>query len=153
MTTTDNNTAYDYALLIRGEILALELLLENKSDIDSDLENIRNGEPVEMDADTLAECVAAQNELGIEEWDEDIDLVSDYLNNTCLDMTVLRATSNDRERVEILRTCGGPRCDITRDTNDGTVVEISVHDGGVHSVVRVNVANVASSLDEIAGCY
>lgn len=153
MTTLDTNTAYDYALLIRGEILALELLLENKSDIDSDLENIRNGEPADMDTDTLAECVAAQNELGIEEWGEDTDLVSDYLNNTCLDMTVLRATDGDRERVEILRTCGGPRCDITRDSNDGTVVEISVHDGGVHSVVRVNVSNVASSLDEIAGCY
>ncbi len=151
MTTLDTNTAYDYALLIRGEILALELLLENRSDIDSDLENIRNGEPADMDTDTLAECVAAQNELGIEKWDEDIDLVSDYLNNACLDMTVLRGAG--RERVEILRTCGGPRCDITRDTNDGTVIEISVHDGGVHSVVRVNVANVASSLDEIAGCY
>ena len=153
MTTLDTNTAYEYALLIRGEILALETLLENRSDIESDLELVRNGDAPEMDTDTLAECVAAQLELGIEEWNPDTDLVSDYLNNTCLELTVLRELPYGRARVEILRTCGGPRCDITRDTNDGTVVEISVHDGGVHSVVRVNVDNVADALDEIAGCY
>ena len=142
------NPAHDYALLIRAEILALDTLLENWGDIAGNL-------PEDIDdADTLGEIRAAMEELGIG-WPEssDTDVMTDYLNETCLDMTVLRATDGGRERVEILRTCGGPRCDITRDTNDGTVVEIVAHDGGTSSTLRVNVENVAAMLDELAGCY
>ena len=151
---TMKNEAYEYALLIKRELIALETLIDNWSEIEADTERVRDGEAPEMDTDLLAECVDAQNELGLDEWPEDNTLVSDYLNNTCLDLTVLKATGDsDRARVEILRTCGGPRCDITRDTYDGTVVEITVHDGSNSSTVRVNVSNVAAELDEIAGCY
>ncbi len=150
MQTEPTNTAYNYALLIRGEILALETLLENWADIagftPDDISD-------DIDGDTFATIVDALAELCLD-WPEDggVDILTDYLNETCLDMTILRSEDNGRARVEILRTCGGPRCDITRDTNDGTVVEISVHDGGIHSVVRVNVDNVAAMLDELAGC-
>lgn len=151
MTTTEQNGAYEYALLIKRELLALDTLLENWGEIQEDGERVRNGDAPEMEDDLLAECVAAQNELGFDEWPEDV--VSAYLNETCLELTVLRADSDsERARIEILRTCGGPRCDITRDTNDGDMVEISVHDGGNHSVVRVSVGTLVASLDEIAGC-
>jgi hypothetical protein len=52
----DTNTAHEYALLIRGEILALGSRLY--AQLLTDLENIRNGDAPEMDTDTLAECVA-----------------------------------------------------------------------------------------------
>lgn len=155
--TTTTNTAYEYALIIRNELLALETLLENKADIDADLERVRDGDTPEMDPDTLAECVAAQEELGIDEWNDDTDLISYYLNNLCLELTVLRASDDDyrdtRTRVEILRTCGGPRCDITRDNNDGDAVEIRVYDGSDTSTIRVYVSNIANELDMISECY
>lgn len=153
---TMKNGAYDYALLIKRELLALETLLDNWQEIEEDTERVRNGDAPEMDSDLLAECVDAQNELGLDEWPEDYaDVVGNYLNDTCLELTVLRSVNedSDRARIEILRTCGGPRCDITRDTNDGNIIEISVHSGGDHSVVRVSVGTLAVTLDELAGCY
>jgi len=153
---TKNNEAYEYALLIKRELLALETLLENGRDIAEDLERVRNGDAPEMEPELLEECVAAQMDLGLEEWPDDYgDIFPDYLNNSCLDMTVLRATNSnsDRARVEILRTCGGPRCDIFRDTDDGDMIQISVHSWGDSSTLRVSVGNVAGQLDEIAGCY
>lgn len=152
------NDAYEYALLIRREIIALETLLENGQDIADDLERVRDGDAPEMNPDTLAECADAQDELGITEWPDDYqDIFSTYLDETCLDMTVLRvvnkANYEDRTRVEILRTCGGPRCDIYRDTNDGDIVEIAVNSGGDSSTLRVSVPNVASHIDAIAECY
>jgi hypothetical protein len=148
------NYAYEYALLIKRELIALETLLENGQAITDDLERARGTSP-EMDDETLAECVAAQDELGIEEWPNDYqDIFSTYLNETCLDMTVLRAVNgSDRARIELLRTCGGPRCDIFRDTNDGDMVEIAVHSGGDSSTLRVSVSNVAAALDAIGECY
>lgn len=153
---TIKNDAYDYALLIKRELLALETLLDNWAEIEEDGERVRNGDAPDMDSDLLAACVDAQNELGLDEWPEDyVDVVGNYLNNTCLDMTVLRATNSDsdRARIEILRTCGGPRCDIFRDTDDGDMIQISVHSWGDSSTLRVSVGNVAGQLDEIAGCY
>ena len=149
------NDAYDYALLIKREIIALETLLENGQAIADDLERVRDGDAPEMDSDTLEECAAAQDELGLEEWPDDYaDILPNYLNNTCLDMTVLRAVNgSDRARIELLRTCGGPRCDIYRDTNDGDMVEIAVHSGGDSSTLRVSVSNVAAALDAIGECY
>ena len=156
METEYKNGAYEYALLIKREILALDTLLENWGEIQEDGERVRNGDAPEMEDDLLTECVAAQNELGFDEWPEDV--VSSYLNDTCLELTVLRAVNGDlyepaRERIEILRTCGGPRCDITRDMNDGGMVEIRVHDGRDSSTIRVSVGTLAASLDELAGCY
>lgn len=148
---TTTNGAYDYALIIKREILALETLLDNWGEIEEDAERVRNGDAPEMEDDLLAECVAAQNELGFDEWPEDI--VSTYLNDSCLELTTLRPADYEntgRARIEILRTCGGPRCDITRDTNDGDMVEISVHDGGNHSVVRVSVPTLAFQLDQLS---
>lgn len=149
MTTLEPNTAYDYALLIKEELLALETLLENWGAIAGEA-------PADVDPDIRADVLAALRELG-REWPENDgeDVFSDYLNELCLDLIVLRAVNNDNDatRVEILRTSGGPRCDITRDSNDGEALEISVHDGGGHSVVRVYLSNIAAGLDDLAGNY
>jgi hypothetical protein len=148
---TLKNDAYEYALLIKRELIALETLLENWGDVAG---YSADDMSPDIDPDTHAEIVAAIGELEIGWPNGDTDLVSDYLNDTCLELTVLKATGDsDRARIEILRTCGGPRCDITRDTNDGDMVEISVHSGGDSSTIRVSVGTLAASLDELAGCY
>ena len=148
---TVKNSAYDYALLIKRELLALDTLLENWGDVAGYSPDDMSPD---IDPDTHAGIVHAVSELELEWPTDDSDLVSDYLNDTCLELTVLRADSDrDRARIEILRTCGGPRCDITRDTNGGDMVEIVVHDGRDSSTVRVSVGTLAASLDELAGCY
>ena len=151
METEHKNDAYEYALLIKRELLALDTLLENWGDVAGYSPDDMSPD---IDPETHAEIVAAVSELELEWPNGDSDLVSDYLNDTCLELTVLRATGDsDRERVEILRTCGGPRCDITRDTNDGDMVEISVHYWGDASTIRVSVVTLAASLDDLEGCY
>jgi hypothetical protein len=138
MNTTTTNQAYDYALLIKRELVALDLVAENYDMITTEWED--------MNPDFQAEITEALAELELERpTEEDNDPITDYLDNV-LEVQVLRG-NNDRARIEILRTCGGPRCDITRDTNDGTVIEISVHDGSDHSVIRVNLPTVANYLD------
>ena len=138
MTTTETNQAYDYALLIKRELVALDLVAENYDMITTEWED--------MNPEFQEEITEALAELELERpTEEDNDPITDYLDNV-LEIQVLRG-NNDRARIEILRTCGGPRCDITRDTNDGTVIEISVHDGSDHSVIRVNLPTVANYLD------
>jgi hypothetical protein len=138
MNTTTTNQAYDYALLIRRELVALETVAEVWLEIAN--------YPEQFEDDYRDEITQALTEL---EWewptDSDMDPIMEYLDNV-LEIQILRG-NNDRARIEILRTCGGPRCDITRDTNDGTVIEISVHDGSDHSVIRVNLPTVANYLD------
>ena len=50
-------------------------------------------------------------------------------------------------RIEILRTCGGPRCEITR---DGIAVIVSVWDGTDEAHHRMSPQHVADWLDELA---
>ena len=151
METEHKNDAYEYALLIKRELLALDTLLDNWQDIAAAVPD----DLADMEGQGVGDIIDALAELGME-WPENdgIDVISSYLNETCLELTVLKATGDsDRARVEILRTCGGPRCDITRDTNDGDMVEIVVHSGGDSSTIRVNVGTLAASLDDLAGCY
>jgi len=149
---TTNNTAHDYALLIKAEIVALDTLLECWGDIagisDEDIEELAgNG------GDDIRESLAALDMS----WPDDdgIDIVADYINQTCLDLTVWRKVGDDAgaTRLEILRTCGGPRCDILRDSDDGSIVEIRVYSGSDSHALRVNAGTLADYLDEMAGCY
>lgn len=138
MNTTETNQAYDYALLIRRELVALETVADSWESIVTEWDDM-----TDEDREELRQALA---ELELERpTDSDMNPIMDYLDNV-LEIQVLRG-NNDRARIEILRTCGGPRCDITRDTNDGTVIEISVHDGSDHSVIRVNLPTVANYLD------
>jgi hypothetical protein len=138
MNTTTTNQAHDYALLIKRELQALETVADSWDSIVTEWDDM-----TDEDREELRQALA---ELELERpTDSDIDPIMDYLDNV-LEIQVLRG-NNNRARIEILRTCGGPRCDITRDTNDGTVIEISVHDGSDHSVIRVNLPTVANYLD------
>jgi hypothetical protein len=75
-----------------------------------------------------------------------------WLNETALDLAVLIDTRGGDfgAKIEILRTCGGPTCYITRDTNDGDRVEIRVSDGQHQYHKSVWLTNVANYLDEWA---
>lgn len=146
------NDAKDYALLIKEEIIALDTLLENWADIVNISEEDRE-ESATNGADDIRESLATL-EL---EWPDDdgADIVGDYLNNTCLDMGIWRKVGerDGATRIEILRTCGGPRCDILRDSDDGSIVEIRVYSGSDSHTLRVNAGTLADYLDEMAGGY
>jgi hypothetical protein len=141
------NDAKDYALLIKEEIVALDSLLYGWGDIVGIAEEDRG----EFD-DVAAELAV----LGMSWPDDDgADIVGDYLNNTCLDIGIWRKAGerDGATRCEILRTCGGPRCDILRDSDDGSIIEIRVYCGSDSHTLRVNAETLADYLDEMAGCY
>ena len=146
------NDAKDYALLIKQEIIALDTLLENWADI----VNISN-EDIEELATNGGDDIRESLETLDMSWPDDdgADIVGDYLNNTCLDVEVWRKVgdSDGATRLEILRTCGGPLCDILRDSDDGSIVEVRVYSGSDSHTLRVNAATLADYLDEMAGGY
>ena len=141
------NDAKDYALLIKAEIVALDSLLYGWGDIVEIAEQDRG----EFD-DVAADLAVLEMS-----WPDDdgADIVADYLNGSCLDVGVWRKAGerNGATRLEILRTCGGPRCDILRDSDDGSIVEIRVYSGSDSHTLRVNAETLADYLDEMAGCY
>jgi hypothetical protein len=146
------NDAKDYALLIKAEIVALDSLLENWVDIVNISEEDRE-ESATNGADDIRDALATLDM----EWPDDdgADIVGDYLNNTCLDVGIWRKVgdSDGATRIEILRTCGGPRCDILRDSDDGSIIEIRVHCGSDSHTLRVNAGTLADYLDTMAGGY
>ena len=83
----------------------------------------------------------------------DIDAFGAWLNN-CLTVEVLvGSVRRDARRVEVLRTCGGPHCEITRSNDDGAAVTVTVHDGDDTATVRIYPASVAEALDEFASSF
>ena len=142
MTTTYSNTAQEYA-----ETIAQEL---------RELETVATGAPYgyysddsENDDDDSAEYREALTNL---EMAHDTESPLDtWLNETALDLAVLIDTRGGDfgAKIEILRTCGGPTCYITRDTNDGDRVEIRVSDGQHQYHKSVWLTNVANYLDEL----
>lgn len=141
------NDAKDYALLIKEEIVALDTLLEEWGDI---------LEIAEEDRGEFEDVSAALSVLEMS-WPEDdgADIAHDYLNDRCLDVGIWRKVgdSDGATRCEILRTCGGPRCDILRDSDDGSIIEIRVYSGSDSHTLRVNAGFLADYIDEMAGGY
>ena len=134
--TTTTNTARDYCRNIGRELDALDVILTHAG---RDLDDIA--------AATYAEAIS---EL---ETDPDLDacdIVAQYLNETALAMKILRKEDQQQTRVEILRTCGGPHCEITRDSNDGQIVAVTTYDGHDQATIRNSYAALANYLDEIA---
>jgi hypothetical protein len=142
---TDTRT---YSQIIAGEVLAVETLLEGRpkyfdpNDIDeADDDHVRYRD--------------ALNELELPHDYDPADALADYLNNVCLDVTWLSASSSNgghnKTRVEILRTCGGPRCEIIRDSTDGQQIEINTYDAGQPvDTIRVWAPILAEQLDDLA---
>lgn len=147
------NSAHDYALLIKAEIVALDTLLEYWQDIAGVAEYDANLSESALD-DVKESLIALELD-----WPDDdgADIVGDYLNESCLDVNVwrnmMRTGCSDTTKVEILRTCGGPRCDILRDSDDGSIVEIRVYSGSDSQTLRVTTNMLADYLDELAGAY
>jgi hypothetical protein len=133
-TTTD--TARDYCQLIGRELDALELVLETGLDIEND--------------QTAGEYAEAINELGADIEQDPYDIVSQWLNETILELKILRTDNRNSTRVEMLRTCGGPRCDITRDSDDGLIISITTYSGTDQATTRNSYPELANYLDELA---
>ena len=135
MNTTTTNTALDYCREIRKELEALEFILTTAGDLDP----------------AVAEDIAAAYaELEQENTNDDYEAPLTWLNENCLDLKVLRTDDREQTRVEILRTCGGPHCEITRDSNDGQVISITTYDGSDQATIRDTYPNLSAYLDEIA---
>lgn len=132
---TTTNTALDYCREIRKELDALEFILTTAGD---------------LDPATAEDIAAAYAELGQENTNDDYEAPLTWLNESCLDLKVLRTDDREQTRVEILRTCGGPHCEITRDSNDGQAIAVTTYDGSDQATIRNQYPNLSAYLDEIA---
>ena len=141
---TMNTDTRTYSQLIAGEVLAVETLLEGRPTA-YDPANIDEAD------DEHTAYRAALNELELDpDYDaNDNDPLTDYLNNTCLEITWYK--SGDKTRAEILRTCGGPRCEISRDSHDGQMIEIRTYETGAPvDTIRVCAPIMSEQLDILA---
>ena len=135
MNTTTTHTARDYSRAIAQELDALEFILTTAGD---------------LDPATAEDIAAAYAELGQENTNDDYEAPLTGLNESCLDLKVLRTDDREQTRIEILRTCGGPHCEITRDSNDGQVIAVTTYDGTEQATIRNQYPNLSAYLDEIA---
>lgn len=128
---TYTNHAYDYSHTIAEEVLALDTILSS------------------TDPDEIAEALAT---LELDPDTDPTDAAYVWINETALDVAILADTrgTDHGARIEILRTCGGPHCQINRDTNNGTVVEIVSHWGTDNYTHRINVDSFADWIDGFA---
>lgn len=131
MTTNHNyEEARRYSTGIADEIKALETLLSTHDD----------------DEATTALATLEQEHVPQDE------ALSTYLNETALDISYYRSHKADNYelRTVILRTCGGPRCEITRDSNDGHQIEVTTWEAGETYTYRVTAPTLADYLDQMA---
>ena len=135
MNTTTTNTARDYSRAITRELEALEFILTTAGN---------------LDPATAEDIAAAYAELGQENTNDDYEAPLTWLNESCLDLKVLRTDNREQTRIEILRTCGGPHCEITRDSNDGQIIAVTTYDGSDQATIRNTYPNLSAYLDEIA---
>ena len=135
MNTATTNTARDYCREISKELDALEFILATADNLD---------EAIALDV------AAAYAELEQENTADDYEAPLTWINNTIVDLKILRTDDREQTRVEILRTCGGPHCEITRDSNDGQVIAVTTYDGSDQATIRNQYPNLSAYLDEIA---
>ena len=130
--TTNYEEAKRYSTAIAGEVKALEQLLTTN------------------DPDEVAAALA---ELELDHVTQDEALMT-YLNETALEIVHYYANDDDddepRTRTVILRTCGGPRCEITRESNDGHQIEVTTWELSECYTYRVTAPALAEQLDELA---
>ena len=138
-----SDTAHEYAATIAEEL--------------ADLETVATGAPYGFqpddetsDNETDSDYRAALTNLEMAHDTE--NPLDTWLNETALDLAILRDTRGGEfgQRIEILRTCGGPTCYITRDSNDGDRIEIRVSDGQHQFTKSLWLPNIVIRLDELA---
>lgn len=139
--TTKTNTAQTYADIIAEELKNLEKAAcapygFNPNDSTTD----------DKDATEYREALT-----NLEMAHDTEDALNLWINETALDLAILRDTRGNEyaQRIEILRTCGGPTCYITRDSNDGSRIEVRVSDGYEQHSQSVWLDVVAEYLDQI----
>ena len=130
---TKTNEAQTYAKHIADEVRALEVALSG-------------GEEV-AEALKLLEMTDREDAEG--------DWFGLWLNETVLDVSVrvdVRGPDYGTT-VIVLRTCGGPRCEVVWDSHDGQNAEILAWWGSDFGRVRVTVPNVVSRFEELVSAY
>lgn len=128
MSTTTNHEAARYCATIAEELENLDTVLDT--------------DPQEEEyQDALAALELDHVEPGEE-------LVT-YLNETCLEIIKQHDDVAHVNGYVILRTCGGPRCEIRRDMEDGENFYIDTWDGSEYFSRRVNLRALAFNLDEM----
>jgi hypothetical protein len=127
--TTTTNYARSYCATIAEELENLNTVL-----------NSTPGETLYNDAIDYLELDH------VEQGDELIT----YLNETVLEITKQHDDDGEPIGYVLLRTCGGPRCEIRRDTvNDGDNFYIDTWDGSEYYSERINLRALAFNLDEM----
>ena len=135
MTTQTTNSAREYCHAIECELIALENLL--------DCEAVRTD-------DDDARLLEAYAELEFENTGDAADAIHQWITETLLEFKILRTDDRNQTRVEMLRTCGGPHCEITRDSNDGQVIAITTYDGTQQATTRNTYPHLSQFIDDIA---
>lgn len=140
MRTETPTEAERYARSIAAEVAALDTLLGGETDPDTIRDAIAETIGEQPDDDRLDELTT-----------DPVTVAYIWLNEIVLDLRVLRDDRDGTARLELLRTSGGPRCEITRDTSDGTAVEVVVWYGSEHYAHRMNPTAFVAWLDDLAG--
>ncbi len=124
------------AELYAREIFALESLfeIEQRSQIENPDEN-----------DLIAEALKTLcQELPFKSATESFFL---WLNNTALALEVFRNENQSSAIIEILRACGGDRCEFVRDTRDGEQLIMNFSSDGKLLTQRLWVRHLCEVLD------
>jgi len=124
----EKNEAQEYAWRIADEILALNVALSGGEGAADALKSLQMDDRDDAEGDWF----------GL------------WLRETALDLSVkvdVRGYARGGASVEVLRTCGGPRCDIKWDSNDGANVEVHVWDGPDFGRVRLTLVNLVACFE------
>ena len=149
-TTRKSNDAWDYAQVIKKELINLETLLENAHELDGSTPDswLENNDD---DPELTDNITTALDDLGYN-WSEGLDDFSPlicWLNETLLECEALYSTAREFRRLEMLRTCGGPYCRIIREANDGDRLTIEVTSGSDQHTQPVWLSCLADELDAL----
>ena len=129
--TIEINDAQRYAETIAEELRLLDSALQSP------------------DSPALAELFGDYDE---EDIFTELDVLSLYVNNLALDLSVRRDTRGAEygSTIEITRTIGGPGCWIRRDTTNGDWLEVTAAWGGSRGHVELSLNTLSAWLDELA---
>lgn len=125
------NEAQQYAETISEEVSSLEIVLR--------------GDEADGYADALSRLEMTDRE------DAEGDYFGLWATETLLDVSVrvdLRG-SDYGTTIVMLRTVGGPRCEIIRDSHDGDAVEVLSWSGSEMGRVRLTVPNFVAKLEDL----
>lgn len=128
------NEAQDYAQLIADEV--------------RNLETVASG----PDSDGYEAALAALELSPDDVWS---DPIGAWMSDTALDFSV-KIDSRGIDHgwsVTVLRTTGGPHCEVVHDSNHGTHVEVVCYWGGDYGRVMLSARNLTAMLEEIAHSY